>query len=95
MGRDFALAVGAGFVGFFAWHAVQLTYDFWRFNDMAQGVVAIPLWIPQLGYPGGLVILSSPSSTSSCTSCAATAALREAAAATAEEVVERAIQSGV
>jgi hypothetical protein len=24
---------------------------------MAQGVVAMPLWIPQIGYSGGLVIL--------------------------------------
>jgi hypothetical protein len=24
---------------------------------MSQGIVAIPLWIPQLGYSGGLVIL--------------------------------------
>jgi TRAP-type C4-dicarboxylate transport system permease small subunit len=52
-----ALIVGIAFVGFFAWHAVRMTYDSWRFNDMAQGVLAIPLWIPQLGYSGGLVIL--------------------------------------
>jgi TRAP-type C4-dicarboxylate transport system permease small subunit len=38
--------------------AVQMTYDSWRFNDMAQGVLAVPLWIPQLGFSGGLVILS-------------------------------------
>jgi hypothetical protein len=25
---------------------------------MAQGVVAVPLWIPQTGYSGGLVILA-------------------------------------
>ena len=53
----FSLVLGVGFVGFFAWHAVQMTYDSWRFNDMSQGVVAVPLWIPQLGYSGGLVIL--------------------------------------
>ena len=29
------------------------TYDSYRFNDMAQGVLAVPLWIPQLGYAGG------------------------------------------
>jgi TRAP-type C4-dicarboxylate transport system permease small subunit len=52
-----ALAIGIAFVGFFSWHAVSMTYDSWRFNDMAQGVLAIPLWIPQLGYSGGLVIL--------------------------------------
>jgi TRAP-type C4-dicarboxylate transport system permease small subunit len=53
-----ALVIGLGFVGFFAWHAAWMTYDSWRFNDMAQGVLAIPLWIPQLGYSGGLVILT-------------------------------------
>jgi TRAP-type C4-dicarboxylate transport system permease small subunit len=52
-----SLVLGLGFVGFFAWHAVRLTFDSWRFNDMAQGVVAMPLWIPQIGYSGGLVIL--------------------------------------
>ena len=51
------LVVGSGFVGFFAWHAVTMTWDSWRFDDMAQGVVAVPLWIPQLGFSGGLVIL--------------------------------------
>jgi len=35
-----------------------MTYDSYRFNDMAQGVVAVPLWIPQTGYSGGLVILA-------------------------------------
>jgi TRAP-type C4-dicarboxylate transport system permease small subunit len=53
----FSLVLGLAFVGFFAWHAVRLTYDSWRFNDMAQGVLAVPLWIPQLGYSTGLVIL--------------------------------------
>jgi TRAP-type C4-dicarboxylate transport system permease small subunit len=51
------LFIGSAFVGFFAWHAVLMTYDSWRFNDMAQGVLAVPLWIPQLGYSGGLAIL--------------------------------------
>ena len=35
---------------YFTCHAVQMTYESWRFNDMAQGVLAMPLWIPQLGY---------------------------------------------
>jgi TRAP-type C4-dicarboxylate transport system permease small subunit len=92
----FSLVIGLCFVGFFAWHAVQLTYDSWRFNDMAQGVLAIPLWIPQIGYASGLVILfiafvdeflhvlrgGDPR-------------YEKPPATTAEEVVERAIQSGV
>ena len=52
-----ALIIGCGFIGFFAWHAALMNYDSWRFNDMAQGVLAVPLWIPQLGYCGGLMIL--------------------------------------
>jgi TRAP-type C4-dicarboxylate transport system permease small subunit len=91
-----ALAIGCGFIGFFAWHAAWMTYDSFRFGDMAQGVLAIPLWIPQLGYSGGLAILF-------------VAFVDELAHVlrghppryekpkpeTAEEVVERAIQSGV
>jgi TRAP-type C4-dicarboxylate transport system permease small subunit len=92
----FSLTLGLAFVGFFAWHAVRLTYDSWRFNDMAQGVLAVPLWIPQLGYSTGLVILfvafvdefvhvlrgGDPR-------------YEKPPPTTAEEVVERAIQSGV
>ena len=47
-------AIASAFILYFTWYAVQMTYDSWRFNDMAQGVVAVPLWIPQLGFCGGL-----------------------------------------
>lgn len=53
----FSLVLGLGFVGFFAWHAVVMTWQSYEFNDVAGGVVPMPLWIPQLGYSGGLVIL--------------------------------------
>lgn len=90
------LIVGCGFIGFFAWYAVAMTYDSWRFHDMSQGVVAVPLWIPQLGYSGGLVILliafvdeffhvlpgNHPR-------------YEKPKPTTAEEVIEQAIQSGV
>jgi len=53
----FSLVLGLAFTGFFAWHAAIMTYQSWQFNDVAGGVVAMPLWIPQLGYSGGLIIL--------------------------------------
>ena len=53
-----ALGISAGFVLYYTRHAVQMTYDSWRFNDVAQGVVALPMWVPQLGFSGGLAILS-------------------------------------
>jgi TRAP-type C4-dicarboxylate transport system permease small subunit len=53
----FALAMGALFIGFFAWHAVLLAYTSWKINDMSTGVLIVPLWIPQLGFTTGLAIL--------------------------------------
>jgi TRAP-type C4-dicarboxylate transport system permease small subunit len=53
-----ALTIAFAFIVYFAWHAVQLTWFSWRFDDMAQGVLAVPLWIPQLGYCSGLIILA-------------------------------------
>jgi TRAP-type C4-dicarboxylate transport system permease small subunit len=91
-----ALAMGCGFIGFFAWHAVQLTYDSWRFNDMAQGVLAVPLWIPQIGYSGGLVILLIAFVDEFVHVVSGHEPRYEARKPqTAEEVVEQAIQSGV
>jgi TRAP-type C4-dicarboxylate transport system permease small subunit len=54
-----ALTVATAFVLYFAWYGTAMTYDSWRFNDRAQGVLSIPLWIPQLGYCGGLIILAT------------------------------------
>jgi TRAP-type C4-dicarboxylate transport system permease small subunit len=53
----FALTLAALFIGFFAWHAVDLTVTSWRINDMSTGVLVVPLWIPQIGYTTGLVVL--------------------------------------
>lgn len=92
----FSLVVGCGFIGFFAWHAAKMTYDSFRFNDMTQGVLAIPLWIPQLGFSGGLAILFVAFADE------LVHVLRggepryeKPAPQSAEEVVERAVQSGV
>ena len=90
------MLIGCGFIAFFAWYAVLMTYDSWQFHDRAQGVLPVPLWIPQLGYAGGLVILliafvdelihvlggGEPR-------------YEKPKPQTAEEVVEQAIQSGV
>lgn len=53
----FSLGVAFVFVGFFARYVVQMAYDSWRLNDLAQGVVAFPLWIPQAVMASGLGIL--------------------------------------
>jgi TRAP-type C4-dicarboxylate transport system permease small subunit len=53
-----ALGIATAFILYFTRQAVQLAYDSWRFNDMSQGVITVPLFIPQLGYCAGLVILA-------------------------------------
>ncbi len=53
----FALIVAAIFSGYFAWHVVAMTITSWRINDMSTGVLVVPLWIPQIGFTAGLVIL--------------------------------------
>lgn len=54
----FALGLSTVFTLYFTWYAVAMTYDSWRFHDMAQGVLSVSLWFPQLGYCGGLLILA-------------------------------------
>jgi len=90
------LVIGVGFIGFFALYAAQLVRDSWRFHEMSQGVIAIPMWIPQIGYALGLLILliafvdelihvlrgNMPR-------------YEKPKPKTADEVVEQAIQSGV
>ena len=34
-----------------------MNYQSDLFGDMSQGVVLVPMWIPQIGYSAGLVIL--------------------------------------
>jgi TRAP-type C4-dicarboxylate transport system permease small subunit len=91
-----SLLVGGFFVGFFSYYAVLLTYDSWRFHDMAQGVLPVPLWIPQLGYSGGLVILFIAFVDEFIhVARGNTPRYEKPKPQTAEEVVEQAIQSGV
>lgn len=53
-----SLLIALGFVGFFAWHAVRFVQFSALLNDRSTGVISVPLWIPQLGYAGGLVLLA-------------------------------------
>jgi len=91
-----ALVIGCGFIAFFACYAVLMTFDSWQFGDRAQGVLPVPLWIPQLGYAGGLVILLIAFVDELVHVLAGgDPRYEKPKPQTAEEVVEQAIQSGV
>ena len=51
-----ALSVTALFVGYMLWAVSKFVYDSWQFNEMAQGLIRIPIWIPQLSLVLGVVI---------------------------------------
>ncbi len=90
------LVIGIGFIGFFAFYACQLIRDSWRFHEMSQGVIAIPMWIPQIGYAAGLVILLIAFVDEFIHVVRGNLPRYEKPKpTTAEEVVERAVQSGV
>jgi TRAP-type C4-dicarboxylate transport system permease small subunit len=52
-----SLAIGCVSTGYLCWSAVKFTYESWEFNDMAQGLLAIPMWIPQLSFALGSILL--------------------------------------
>jgi TRAP-type C4-dicarboxylate transport system permease small subunit len=51
-----ALSITALFVLYMAWAVVRFVYDSWRFHEVAQGLVKIPIWIPQLCFVLGVLI---------------------------------------
>jgi TRAP-type C4-dicarboxylate transport system permease small subunit len=53
-----ALLVGTVFVCFLAFAGFRYVYESWQFNDMANGLIVIPLWIPQLSFVLGALLLA-------------------------------------
>ena len=45
-----SLALASICIGYLAWWATRFTYESWEFNDMANGLLAIPIWIPQTSF---------------------------------------------
>jgi len=52
-----SLLIGSVATAYLAWSACLFTYESWEFNDMAQGMLPMPLWIPQLSFAFGAVLL--------------------------------------
>lgn len=52
------LVVGLFFTGYLSYSSMDMVRDSIRFNDLTQGLINIPLWIPQISIPIGAVVLS-------------------------------------
>ena len=51
-----ALAVTVTFVGYMLWAVSKFVYESWKFHEVAQGLIQIPIWIPQLSFLLGVLI---------------------------------------
>jgi TRAP-type C4-dicarboxylate transport system permease small subunit len=52
-----SLLVASVSVAYLAWWAARFTYESWQFRDMAGGMVAIPIWVPQMSFVIGAALL--------------------------------------
>ena len=51
-----ALSVTALFVGYMVWAVSKFVFESWKFNEVAQGLIKIPIWMPQLSFVLGVTI---------------------------------------
>jgi TRAP-type C4-dicarboxylate transport system permease small subunit len=56
--ESLCLTASSFLIGYFAWFAADMVLTSYQINDMSQGLVAVPLWLPQSGMALGLVIMS-------------------------------------
>ena len=52
-----SLVIASIATAYLAWSACLFTYESWEFHDIAQGLLPMPLWIPQLSFAFGAVLL--------------------------------------
>lgn len=52
-----SLVIAALAVGYLAWWAAKFTWESREFNEMAGGMVVIPIWIPQTSFVIGSALL--------------------------------------
>ena len=50
------LTLAAFFVGYLCYSAFDMVWDSIRFGDLSQGLIVIPIWIPQLSMPLGTLV---------------------------------------
>jgi TRAP-type C4-dicarboxylate transport system permease small subunit len=51
-----ALFVAVLFVAYMAYAVVRFVYESWQFEEVAQGLIQIPIWIPQMSFVAGALV---------------------------------------
>ena len=52
----FALGVTAVFSIYMLWAVARFVYESWKFHEVAQGLIKLPIWIPQTTFLLGVAI---------------------------------------
>ena len=53
----FSLIIATAFTGYLTWWLGNQAYESWIFGDLAQGLLRIPIWIPQSSLVAGAAVL--------------------------------------
>ena len=51
-----ALGIAVAFVAYMAYAGVRFVYESWVFEEVAQGLIQIPIWIPQMSFVLGVLV---------------------------------------
>jgi TRAP-type C4-dicarboxylate transport system permease small subunit len=52
-----ALFIAVAFVAYMAYAVLRFVYESWAFKEVAQGLIEIPIWIPQMSFVLGVLVL--------------------------------------
>jgi TRAP-type mannitol/chloroaromatic compound transport system permease small subunit len=52
-----ALFIAVAFVAYMAYAVLRFVYESWAFKEVAQGLIQIPIWIPQMSFVLGVLVL--------------------------------------
>ena len=52
-----SLTIAALFVGYMLWAVSNFVFESWKLKEVAQGLIKVPIWIPQLTFLAGAAIL--------------------------------------
>lgn len=51
-----SLSIAALVGGYMVYAVTRFVYESWKFNEVAQGMIRVPIWIPQIGFALGVAI---------------------------------------
>jgi TRAP-type C4-dicarboxylate transport system permease small subunit len=54
--EGFALSVATLVAGYMVFAVVRFVYESWKFKEVAQGMIQVPIWIPQVSFAVGVTI---------------------------------------